>query len=307
MDTAFESDALLKLLTEALRRGPGSPEWHSAVSSLRNLDSPAVDEYRLLITARERLESGRQYREVRAGPAFTRELFDQLESAAAVSRRPTIGLIVRLLCLLVLVGAVAMVVMYTVQAAPNDAQQLSRRLFITPVRSWTFEQMPSELRVVGPLPLETRNNVLRSAGPDTTEPVGGLLYADDPLDLQRGTCVEARIEYRPGKSSVALALMPDAILNGQLAANEGELALVVDNNGVHVSAPAMATAPRALAGGQHVLRIKAADGAAVAEVDGQIIWSGNLKLGTRGFVAVRLIRNGRANEVAVRSLRVLAP
>jgi hypothetical protein len=197
--------------------------------------------------------------------------------------------------------------MYAVQGAPNDAQQLSRKLFVTPVRSWAFDEMPGDLHVSGPLPLEARNGVLRAAGRDTAEPTGGLVYADDPLDLQRGTCVEARIDYRQGKSAVSLSLMPDAILAGQLAANDGELALVVDNSGVHVAAPSLATPPRVLAGGQHLLRIKAANGAAVAEVDGQVIWSGTLPLGSRGFVAVRIVRDGKAGDVAVRTLRVLAP
>ncbi|MDB5324516.1 MAG: hypothetical protein JWM57_85 [Phycisphaerales bacterium] len=308
METAaFESDAMLKLLTEALRRGPGSPEWHSAVSSLRNLNSPDADEYRLLITARERIESGRAYREVRAGPAFTRELFGQLGAPPASGRRVTLGLVIRLLCLLTLVGAIGVVMMYVAQAGPHDAQQLSSRLFVTPVRSWTFDPIPSELHHVGPLPMETRNGGLRAGSREVSEPTGGLLYADEPLDLVRGTCVELRFDYRPGPTSVQLTLMSDAIVNGPLAAVSAELALICDNAGVHVSTPASATAPRALSAGAHLLRLKVADGDAVAELDGQVVWNGPPRLGPRGFVAIRMIRDGKANDVTVRSLRVLAP
>lgn len=304
---AFESDAMLKLLTEALRRGPGSPEWHSAVSSLKNLNSPDADEYRMLITARERLESGRAYREVRAGPAFTRELFGQLEATPASARCVTLGLVVRLLCLLTLVGAIGVVVMCVAQAGPHDARQLSSRLFVTPVRSWTFDPIPPELHHVGPLPMETRNGGLRTGTRDISEPMGGLLYADEPLNLLRGTCVELRFDYRPGPTAVQLTLMSDAIVNGDLVAASKELALVCDNSGVHVSTPVSATAPRALSAGPHLLRLKVAGGEAVAEVDGQVVWNGAPHMGSRGFVAVRMIRDGKANDVTVKSLRVLAP
>ena len=308
METAvFESDAMLKLLTEALRRGPGSPEWHSAVSSVRGLESPDADEYRLLITARERLESGRQYREVRAGPGFTRDLFGQLDASPAAARRISIGQVVRLLCLLTLVGVIGVAVMYAAQAGPKDMQQLSARLFVTPVRSWTFERMPAELHAVGPLPLEARNGGLRAGGRDTTEPTAGLLYADEPLDMVDGTCVELRMDYRPGPTAVQLLLLRDAQVTGPLAAGGGEVAIICDSTGVRVSSPSSATAPRPLPAGPHLLRIKAADGAAVAEVDGQTIWNGPPELGPRAFVAVRLVRDGRAGDTSVKSLRVLAP
>ena len=87
MDTAaFDTDPMLRLLSDALRRGPGSPEWHRAVIDLRDLAPREADEYRLLIAARERLESGRAYREVRAGPAFTRDLFGRLDAGVGGRR-----------------------------------------------------------------------------------------------------------------------------------------------------------------------------------------------------------------------------
>ena len=55
----FESDDFLSLLTDALRAGPGSPPWHEALQRLRAGGIQHADEYRLLVTAREHLESGR--------------------------------------------------------------------------------------------------------------------------------------------------------------------------------------------------------------------------------------------------------
>src|SRR5581483_10043848 len=76
----IDADPFLKLLTEALRAGPGSPEWHQAVSRLRAGGERNADEYQLLITAREHLESGRSYREVRAGPEFTRKVLAGIDA-----------------------------------------------------------------------------------------------------------------------------------------------------------------------------------------------------------------------------------
>ena len=49
--TEIEKDPFLVLLTDALRAGPGSPEWRDAVATLKTSDE-RVDEYRLLIEAR---------------------------------------------------------------------------------------------------------------------------------------------------------------------------------------------------------------------------------------------------------------
>src|SRR3954468_22936627 len=85
---AIESDPFFELLTDALRAGPGSPQWHQAVQKLRHdntlgtaLGTAAADadEYRLLCDAREHLESGREYRSVRPGAGFTRRLFTELQ------------------------------------------------------------------------------------------------------------------------------------------------------------------------------------------------------------------------------------
>src|SRR6476619_7514162 len=61
----FESDPKLELLTDALRAGPGTPQWRQALGAVEH--TPGSDEFKALYTARERLASGRGYREVRAG------------------------------------------------------------------------------------------------------------------------------------------------------------------------------------------------------------------------------------------------
>src|SRR5256885_17183726 len=78
----FQSDQFMTLLTDALRSGPGSPEWHQAVRQVRAANAEgaaAADEYAMLYAARERLEAGKEYRSVRPGPGFTRKVMESVD------------------------------------------------------------------------------------------------------------------------------------------------------------------------------------------------------------------------------------
>src|SRR5580704_6496277 len=86
----FDSDRFLELLTDALRAGPGSPAWHEAVSRVRlqgELAGGSDDDYKALLAAREHLESGKGYRQVRAGPGFTRKLMAAVDEDRPGGRR----------------------------------------------------------------------------------------------------------------------------------------------------------------------------------------------------------------------------
>src|SRR5256885_5243732 len=110
-----QSDEFMTLLTDALRSGPGSPEWHQAVKSLRaSANQQSIDEYQLLYAARERLEAGKEYRSVRAGPGFTRKVLQQVDEQATpgsgAAAMPTASLLA-----LVAAGAIlAVVVMISI-------------------------------------------------------------------------------------------------------------------------------------------------------------------------------------------------
>src|SRR5438128_1152250 len=78
----LQSDQFMTLLTDALRSGPGSPEWHQAVRQLRTSSeqgAAAADEYAMLYAARERLEAGKEYRSIRPGPGFTRKVMASVD------------------------------------------------------------------------------------------------------------------------------------------------------------------------------------------------------------------------------------
>src|SRR4051812_39135997 len=140
---AEPSDDFMELLTDALRAGPGSPEWHQAVIELRKQGGDtAADDYKLLWTARERLASGKQdrsvkagaggspwvfggrerlasgkqYRSIKAGPGFTRRLLDGIERLpvpGTKARSAPVATIIALASVLVLLGVIAVVAYWT--------------------------------------------------------------------------------------------------------------------------------------------------------------------------------------------------
>src|SRR5271163_3651417 len=80
MEEKINTDPFLQLLTDALRAGPGSPEWHQAVARVKAGETGQDDEYALLVQARENLASGKEYRQVRAGAGFTRTMMANIDA-----------------------------------------------------------------------------------------------------------------------------------------------------------------------------------------------------------------------------------
>jgi hypothetical protein len=103
----LQSDQFMTLLTDALRSGPGSPEWHQAVKALRAAPNDShADEYQLLYAARERLEAGKEYRSVRAGPGFSRKVMQGVDEEG----QPATGLPAANIIALLAAGAILVVV-----------------------------------------------------------------------------------------------------------------------------------------------------------------------------------------------------
>lgn len=170
MAVDVESDPFFQQLTDALRAGPDSPEWQEAVARLRAQGgAPAgADEYRLLITAREHLGSGQDYRTVRAGAGFTRKLFDSIEDERKGGGRPGVPManviaLVSALAILVVLGVVAFVLSRGPREGPGpDVDRLAATFFPNTVASATFQDggggaqwMPGESawRWIGRLPV----------------------------------------------------------------------------------------------------------------------------------------------------------
>jgi hypothetical protein len=172
----LQSDEFMTLLTDALRAGPGSPEWSAAVKALR-ASNQNVDEFTLLQQAREDLESGKEYRSVRAGPGFTRKLLSGIdEESQGAAGVPTASIIALLAAGTILV-VVAIVGVMLLKGGGNNPQQqaieqLNTTIFGNKFLTGTFGQgatlPPEGWRTFGDLPLMAKGGELRPAA--TTAP-----------------------------------------------------------------------------------------------------------------------------------------
>lgn len=162
-DLDFESDQLLVLLTDALAAGPGSPAWHAAVTQLRDSGVDSADEMTLLLRAREHLESGKDFRTIRAGAGFTKQLMSSLDATPITaptrqSNRLLVGVSVAIIA--VALAAVIVLLIRSSNDATND--NTNSGVLINNVASVDFEDgIPDDWEHIGGLSLTTTRNLLR--------------------------------------------------------------------------------------------------------------------------------------------------
>ena len=294
METAFETDTMLTLLTDALRRGPGTPQWQNALDRLANdqltMPNGQADEFRVLMTVRQRLEAGQHYREVRAGPAFTRELFQRIdaqtiEAAGEKYRRPKIAAMVAIVSLLGLFLSAALVIRAFTNARA-DEEALSTRLFTRAVASYDFTQSaPLGWTLVTPAPLGKR-----------------VFTLTEVMDISTDVCVETDVRYQPLDGGA------DVTLTNESSDSATAVSVSIDAQGVRVTGPGdTVLARRPLAPGAHTLRWRVNATHAAAELDGQILWAGPHSLGTRARPVLRFNNPDPAAVLPIRSVRILRP
>ena len=196
----LESDPFFELLTDALRAGPGSPGWHEAVAKLRSEGANGSDEYTLLRTAREHLESGRDYRAVRAGPDFTRRLLTRLDDEDATRKGlPTanVVMIVSTLAILAVLGGVALLLNRGGgSGAPRQqeaATNLATIFFPTEAVVARFDNsVPPGWREIGRLPLVIEGSLRPAVVPmDPGNYIGGGVVTSEPLPAEEPFALEA--------------------------------------------------------------------------------------------------------------------
>ncbi len=243
-----ESDPSFELLTDALRAGPGSPAWHNAVQKLRGAGAgagaEATDEYKLLYAARERLESGREFRSVRAGPAFTRRLFTELESvpAGASPGVPTANVVVVLssLAILAVLGAVAFLLIRGGDSRPEApaTRDLASMYFPQDLASATFEgRIPPAWQPIGKLPLQTDGALRPAVVPMAAgEYVGGGVVLDEPLLPDEPFAVEALVTVpESGGDFIAEVFVADTTdFDERRATSPSELVWLLDGKAQRV-------------------------------------------------------------------------
>jgi hypothetical protein len=336
-DLDFES-AQLQLVTEALRAGPGSPQWRDALATLDSV-TPGADEFKLLYAARERLASGRQYREVRAGAGFTRQVFDAIdqnaaEPSTAPKALPSANLIAALSAAVIL-GILAIVAWLVVPRAADDtattggADDLAQTYFVNTLASSNFDGdggdgIGAEFTTFGPLDVETRSGlrpVLERLADAKTFRGGGVVYARD-LPADQPCAIDATVRMvRPADDPVVQVFVADErnfSADSATAARElvwqargVDTSVYLPDGKVAANGPKMR--PGTGAGGQSLdVRISVNRRQATVEVNGRRIWSGASQLDPTKprVLGIRFLAGAAAKPAdapAVESVRVLTP
>jgi len=314
------NDPFLILLTDALRAGPGSPQWHQAVSQLK-LAGENVDEYKLLIEARESLESGKDYRSVRAGPGFTRKLLsgiDQQKPPGATSRFSLVSIIAAVAGLaLVAVIAVSVYEFYPRTPVDDSAKavaELASTYFPNELGAATFDNgIPPAWRAIGSLPLETTGG-LKAAGAasvPTGDYAGGGIVLTEPVDAAKPLALAATLHV----AQAAPELLPqvfianDPTFSPDRATSAQELVWQLQGGAqkVFVGGRIAYQAKVNSKSPTHTIRILSKGDVSIVECDGQRLWSGRNELGDKPrYLGVRFIRTGSnpAADVAFTGVKV---
>ncbi len=320
----LQSDAFHQLLTDALRAGPGSPEWHQAVTMLRSAGAgQEADEYQLLITAREHLESGKDYRSVRAGPEFTRRVLAEIEQATVGTsplRSPATW--IAGLAAVVLVGALAAVIYFTRPASlPEDgAAMLARTYFVEPLLSSDFrDELPAEWRPIGGLAVIASERGLRLGSEETDRAgsEGGGVVSAEPITPP--FAFEAQLRGRVGHDIVPQVFISEsADFSPERATSVRELTWMLNDGRPVVALPdgrfeGQGEPVRGMRE-PYTVRILIGPHHAIVESGGQRLWSGEHQLDPAAprYVGVRFLRKDgdrkdRAEWISFPQVRILLP
>lgn len=282
----FESDPMLTALTDALRAGPGSAQWRDAVHRLREQGGSQADEYLLLCTARERLASGRTYREIHAGPGFSRKVMEavEVERAGGPSRvAPTAGF-VALLCAGIVVLVVASVGYFVYRSGGTIAgprQDLSQVYFTESVLEARLNARPENWRTIGALPLKFEKGLRPADAPaGDAEFVGGALLWEQSVLPSHAMQIDVRLQLPTPESKVVaqVFITDDPSLNDARATSPHELAWTFRNGAASVALPSgrLETATFKPGPKQQTVDVRIQFDAQSAAIDtgGKPLWSG---------------------------------
>jgi hypothetical protein len=340
----FESDPLAKLLSDALRAGPGSPQWHDAASRLAGDGSAQASEYRQVLEARQRLESGRNYRSVRAGPGFTRRLMDSLESEPAGNSLgrllPPAGAVAVVSALLVVAALVGMAYYLLPRTpAPNTngiasgspgIDRLASLYLVDTVTAASFDgggEAPSGWRTIGSLRMTYARGLrpapagagMASSAPMTQPAAGGIVWGQ-PLDPNEPLAIEATLRAPRAIDEI----IPEIVVAEQEPLDrdtatatrelvwllrDGKWSLVLPGGDV-VEAP---TQRHREVGQQVVVRLTFDRSNAILEINGARAWAGEHKLSPDKprFAALRFLKRGSSDRgaevISFQSVRLQRP
>lgn len=314
----FESSQL-QLVTDALRAGPGSPQWREALVALEH--TPGSDEYKLLYTARERLASGREYREVRAGAGFTRHVLDAIEreESATPAKLPSASWIagVSALVILGIVATVAWMVMPRGEAVV--AEDLSQTYFVNTRSGTKFDgELGMEWGAFGSLAISADAGlkpVLKSLD-KTVFRGGGVIYertfaSDQPFAVE----MSVKLPKASDDLVVQVFIADDRNFGEESATSPHELVFSLrggDGSVVLPDGTVATTSGKVPTATPIGVKVSVNRTQGMVEVEGKRVWIGKNQLDpTRPRIAgVRFLARGTPayrDAPVVESVRVLTP
>lgn len=313
----IDADPFLELLTEALRAGPGSPEWHQAVARLQAGGVAHGDEYQMLVTARQHLESGKGYRGVRAGPEFARKVMTGIETAGPKPGVPTATLIAVISATVVL--AVLALIGYWLLRGGNlsPTEDLSNVYFGTTAAQATFDgPLSSAWRLIGPLavdPTKGLRPLTPQPAPSTVDYAGGGVVTTGGIPANPPFAVEATFYFQYLTDDVIPQLFvtdrPD--FSADRATSPHELVWLVRGGRARVVLPdgQIADSTEKVTGSQS-LTVRLIVGPQSAQVisGGHTLWTGPCRLtGGPRYVGIRFLRRGpdKRNAVVAQSIKIM--
>jgi hypothetical protein len=299
----FQSDPQLIALTDALRAGPGSPQWRDAVNRLREQGGDQADEYLLLCTAREHLASGRSYREIHAGPGFSRKVMQAVEQeqTGGPSRvAPTAGMIALLssIVVIVVVASVGYILWRSSGTKTGPRGDLSQVYFTETVLKDSLDAAPQGWRLVGALPLTFDKGLRPGDAPaGDAEFVGGALLWEQSVLSSKPMQIDVTLRLPAPESKLVAQVFvtDDPSFSDIRATSPHELAWTYRAGAATVALASGRLEPATFNSGakQQSLDVRIQFDAQSAAIDtgGKRLWSGEhgLDPGKPRFVGVRFL------------------
>jgi hypothetical protein len=327
-ETQFDSDQFLKLLSEALRAGPGSPQWHEAVNELKNSTLADADEYRMLINAREHLESGRDYRSIRAGAGFTRKVMSAIdeEAAAQAPSPPTAGTIAIVAAAAIIAVVVIVSIIWSRGGTPQpNPSDLGNIVFAQTIVSTDFIQttaIPPEWRTFGAPPVISSRSrglaapVVHAASADDKDYHGGGIYSASGMAPTQTFAFEATVkQYRVSENVLVQIFITDTpeFDKNPKASTPHELVCYVLKGTINIAKPDGSSPGTGVkAKDTNHIQIKLDKQFVLIEIDGQTLYSGthDLSPDKARYAGVRFLvkpSDKPLEDLTVPSVRILKP
>jgi len=195
----FDTDSFGQLLTDALRAGPGSPAWHDAVARLRTGGISDGEDFALLLAARETLESGKSFRQIRPGPVFTARVLAAVEAQGDRAGKPKswTAPIIAILATLAALAAVALIVRTVMPTIPTDRQTLAdleSQTFPRDLWSIHFDgQVPPGWKTIGSLTPSFTAELRPPASASADDYQGCGIVTTTPLPAEQPAAIEVTL------------------------------------------------------------------------------------------------------------------